>query len=322
MTDFITIILSLSFSLVGIIISIECGIYLANLCPKLISKKNEINLNRGSWRLSSLIIFLSTLSAALLLRKSSLGISRAVYYFLIISLVAFLTRSLCRMYLKVNNKNVAVKWLQLVGDYVFLLSFAAIGSYILTGKQFWQSLPGVTLFVASILAIFLIGISYLNRFPALIKRPELKNLLEIVLAVWVVLLGFVYPIALAHYNVNLIGTAMTISEVVIIISILGFGYSTFFQKKPYEMYQYIILIAFLLPLLYAWNNRPYIVSLKATTRQASSISSYNESHSWLLKPLLFLLCILILLSVYILLNLLVLENIKITKPIIKKLNRK
>lgn len=300
MNDFVLIILGLLFSFYGIICAIECGAGLVVNKPRLSSNSGANKFIPDlNWQLINSMLLLVILVCYYLVRKTNLPVNHATENFLVIGFVALLiklliSRSVYQRKVSLLNKLYAATC------YLVPLSLGSIGVYMLTGKGFWLTFVGWTLMVSMFLGLTVVGLSVANRENAYLKRPKLRQYIDSVFCAWAVILGFAFPIGLEHYNSTLVNTPLSILEVVIIVGVVGYAITAIKQKKPFELYQYAILIGVLAPLLLALNTRSYLISLRVNLVQVLKPSSYVHTSSWLLYVFIVLITIVILSSVYVL----------------------
>lgn len=309
MPTFVFILIILLFSTLALIFSVECGYSLASLFPSLISKpEKNITLNGQLWKITNSLTFLLLISFLILLKNNNLNINNSVFSLFLIALIALFIKTLTRTFLRNIKKakpNRLINYIYLLSSYLFLLCVSSVGVFLVTGKQFWVTVVGWVLFVSCFVGITLIGLSYVNRKPYLEKDINLQYLLQILFITWVLLLSFAYPISLAHFNNDLIGISLSFMEAVMFAIVFGYALSAIKQKKPYELYQYTFLAGFLVPILIAWNNRPYFLNQVIKINNILIIGGYKASYNWLVWLTLVILIVLLFVSFYLLFNLLV-----------------
>jgi hypothetical protein len=300
MSEIIFLIICLLFSVIGVVLSIELGYCLVSLQPKLASKSTDNGFtNYSMWLVMDTLLELLIVSSLILINYSYIIINNSVSWFLIIALISLIIKTSNMTFLHRGYKKVWIKKSYLIFSYITALSLGSIGIYLVTGKQFWQSIVGLTLLIAMILGLTLIGLSYFNRTSVLVKKIKLKQLLQILFVLWLVVIGFVYPVALQHYNSAIIGTSLSVMEAVILGGVIGYTISTIQQKKPQELYQYCFVIGILVTFLIGWNNRPYFISGKTTVAQILRLHAFHGSMSWLVWLVLLVMIMLLLEGLYI-----------------------
>ncbi len=309
MSNILLILISLIFSSLAIIFSVECGYCIASIFPKLSAKSNSnIALDNQLWKIINSITELLILCLLILLRNANIVINNAVFWFLIISLVAIIIKTTIRTYIRKNKKakaNILVKKSYLVSSYIAASSLGSLAIYFVTGKQFWQSFAGYTLFITMLLGITVIGLSFVNRKPNLDKDIPVKQFLQSLFVFWVIGLGFVYPISLAHYSIGLLGLSLSIMEAVLFAAVFGYTISAIKHHKPHELYQYCFMVGFISPILIAWNNRPYLIYQSISLKSTVLLNSYHHSMEWLVLLTVIIMFVLLVFSLYLITLLLV-----------------
>jgi hypothetical protein len=293
MSNVILIIIALLYSVLGIVFAIELGELFLLVNPRSGIDKKPLASTSHAWKMVYSVLLILSISVFALLFHTKLPINRSLNWLLLITIILLFEKAIFRRIFRGNLKYKNGNYKLLISSYLILLSYSAIGIYFITGKQFWDTFVGWVLIVTVFLGISIISLSYINRKPTLIDRPSRKQFLLILFSLWCIFLGYLFPIAFAHYNINLIGTSLTVLEAVIVVSFVSYLVVNFMQKKPHELYQYVFLMAFLTPIALAWNNHPYLVSLRIKLRLISLSHSYQGGYIFLVWLIFVLMVILL-----------------------------
>jgi hypothetical protein len=302
------IVLALFTASYGLICSLSCGESLAMLFPKLSSKRIVI-LPRNVYNiqlinvLALIIIFLSYI----LKRNLTYSISRSLdllFLLAIIGLIYGLMFSLDSTKRCSFSKWKISRYSNLASNFIIPTSIGSIGIYFFTGKQFWETFVGWSLLFSIIIGLVVTGLSLMNRTPEYLKTVKLRQRIDLLFALWAVILGFLFPLTLQHYDASLMGSALSILEIIIIVSVISYTLISVKQKRPFELYQYSLLISFSAPILLVINNWPYLFSLKISFSQLISRGIYLNNSYWLIYIVLLLAGMAVILSLYLIFKIL------------------
>jgi hypothetical protein len=286
----VLVIFSLMASLLAVIFSLDCGKSLALIYPKLALKKQVFgNTINPLWRINNLLFIVTTLLMGVVISHSYIHYDNSIFTYIVIGLLAFIVKTFLILVMSKQKKSVnnnIVKSVYLISSYAVVLIFSALGVYLITDKQFWVTLVGWVSIITALLGATIIGLSFINRSREITKNSSLKQIQSAIFAIWVVMLGYVFPVSLAHYNLSLIGVSMSILEIVIIASVIGYAIAVIKDKKPQQLYHFTFFIGIATPFLLVWNNRPYLVSNNIELAKATRIASYGGGYEWVIYLLL------------------------------------
>ena len=294
MTNFTAIIIGLLFSSYGVILSLNFTNSLIRIFPNLSDiKNNKTDLKCKLLIYNDLLIIIISVICRLILRNSRISYNHFVNILFFIVIFSMITKLLIDL-LYSNNKNNYLKRVHLLLSILVPLGSASIFIYLITSEMFWNSSVGWTLFISSLLGLIIIGFSCINRTPKIYEKNKYKYYIELIFGIWVVLLGFIYPVAVQHYNSSSISPVLSLLEVVILISTISYIFVSLKLKKPQELYHYTLLIGFVTPVILALNNKTYLVSSKIPI--SNFINPKNSTNFY--YNLVFIITVFIIISIY------------------------
>lgn len=302
MDNFILIVIVILFSLYGLTCALECAFSLVLFSSRLTIESKYKKVVKDYWLDAfNFLILLILFIFALLMHHTYLNFPSQLHPYILLIGIGIVAKVICRfiLYSNSNNQdNKMVKYLYLLSAFITPLALSSLGIYLITGKQFWTTLVGWSLILSAFFGLLVIGLSGINKTKELSKNIKLKQFLEIIFGVWIVLLGFVFPLSLQHFNGSIIGISLSIMEIIIVVSALGYAYANLKQKKPNELYHYSFMIGFMVPLLLAWNNRPFLIIGKIPIYQAFRSASYLSSFKTIEIVVVFTCLIAIIIGTY------------------------
>jgi cytochrome bd-type quinol oxidase subunit 2 len=266
------------FSVYGWMSSIECGVALVRLLPKL---SDNPKLSNDSftpiWEVTNVFLVFGFTGFGILFNNGIIAVSKAVLSVIAVAMLALLTRAIVVLYLFYHSNIMGLHWLNglfLITSFITPLGFGAAGIYLLTGQAFWQSQIGWVLggsLLSGLLALSLAFVAWRNQTQ--IRNLRTLNLLAnllFVLTIFVLLR--LIPDYLPHLlGVSIVAFAITVAGAAVI--------QTMFLIAKLEDYMWWILspMALVLPTLLALANRPYLVFPSLTINQAYGAQAYGAA---------------------------------------------
>jgi cytochrome bd-type quinol oxidase subunit 2 len=269
----------LLISVYGVLASIETGIALTMLFPKL-SNNSIVNKNIYTpiWEITNVFLVFASIIVAVIFNNALSRVSQIAFVPIFLAGAGLLLRAIIGMYIfySKNKASLAAKLLLIISSYLVPLSVSVIGIDLFIGNSVWSTNSGRVLLLATFLGITVIGLAFANRHKLAISVRS-KYLLYTLFALWAIDLGFMLPHSLMFTNSSLLRTPLTILIAAIAISTVAFFLYSAAKNMVYELYQYVILIGFIAPILLGLDLRPYFINHTITIKQAYGAAAYQSS---------------------------------------------
>lgn len=259
--------LAMIFGLYGLFCGALCGISLARLQPRLLGRRKHTKMENPAWEAGNLFLLLGLGGFALVFNRALEPLGRETDYWLVLALVALMVR-LCLVFWIARQRDArqiteALRILFVAACFTVPLALAAIGVFMLFGEQFWQSVPAGLLMLGCLLGLVAVGLAVVNAK---------KSYLQIVSALWLVVLGVLWPLSLemngSHILGYWLGLWLSFGIVVISVVVITDGLS----KRSYLRLAVPALAFISFPLLASAGN-PHLVYGQSTTAAAYSSGS-------------------------------------------------
>ena len=279
MATFLYLIFLTMISTYVVLASIEAGIAVTMLFPKLSNNPSASkSMYTPVWEITNVFLVFATIILTVIFNNVLHYFSQIAFVPLFFAGGGLLLRAIIGMYIfySHNKAGLWAKVLLVISSYLVPLSIAVIGIDFFTGKSVWSTSSGLILLLAAILGIKVIGLAFSNRHKLAIK-PGLKYLLYLLFGLWAIDLGFMLPYSLVSFDNTLLRTGLTILIVVIAISTTSFFLYSAAKNKIHELYQYVILIGFMTPILLGLDLMPYLINNTITIKQAYGAAAYQSS---------------------------------------------
>jgi len=279
MITFLFVLFIIMASLYGVLASIEAGIALTMLFPKL---SNSPLFNKDIytpiWEITNVFLVLAVIILTVIFNNSLSHFSKIAFVPLFFAGIGLLIRAITGMYIFYSNNkvNLLSKLLLIAASYLAPVSVAVIGVDFFTGKSVWSTNLGLALLLSALLGITVIGLTFANRHKSAISQHS-RYLLYILFAFWAIDLGFMLPHFLMSFDSNLLKTPLTILIAVIAVSTVSFFMYSAVKNKVHELYQYAILIGFITPILLGLDSKPYLIYNNITIKQAYGAAAYQST---------------------------------------------
>lgn len=267
-----SIILTASFfSIYALAAAVECGIVIKMLSRDARSRSMFTPL----WEVTNVFLVFGFTALAMLFNNALTQLSHALIATLGVALVTMLVRSclvLSVFYIRDEDKiGNFLTSVFAVTTFLVPLTFAAAGTYLLTGSLFYDTLLGCLLMAAALAGLAGLGLAVISRDKA--QRQKLPA--EIVLSVWLLLMGCVVPLSVTHSGSLLGQTSIFAISIIsglglalLLLNTIGFKIIKFWHFST---------IAFLaMPLMLAWANHPYLISGQLTAADAYGAQAYGR----------------------------------------------
>ena len=272
LVDASVLLISVFFALYGLSSAIECGLMLKMLARDSRSRTMFTPL----WEVTNVFLVFGFTALAMLFNGALGTLSHALIATLSVALFTMLARAclvLGIFYIRDDDKiGGFLTWLLAVGTYLVALSFSAAGIYLLSGADFYHTLLGSLLMLATFVGLSGVGLILTGRSQAQRKLVPA----ELVLALWYLLLGCVVPLAVTHSG------SLLNQKAILALSILaGLGLALMLMRamgfRAIKVWQFTALASLVVPVLLAWSNRPFLISGQLRLSDAFGASSYGRA---------------------------------------------
>ncbi len=282
MTTFYYIIFLIIISIYGVLASSEVGMALATLYPRL-SNSKSINryTYRPIWEMVNIFLIFAAVMFLTIFNKPFLDISRAVLIPLFFAMFGILLRPIIGNYVSYQKTKASrwSLWTLTVSSYLTPFSIAGIGIYYFTGRSVLSTGVGFILLISALLGITTIGLAFVNRDRATIKA-NFKYWLYFLFGFWAIDLGFMLPSSLISQDSRLLRAPLTILTMVLAVSVVSYFLYSAMKNKLHELYQYTILVGFIVPVLLGIDLMPYAISSTTTINHVNGVVT-NHISVWL-----------------------------------------
>ncbi|HUC95369.1 MAG TPA: cytochrome d ubiquinol oxidase subunit II [Candidatus Saccharimonadia bacterium] len=278
MTTAAIILIVIMFSVYGLLTSIECGVCWTMLFPKLTNNPRSNNIYTPIWEITNVFLVFGMTAMAMFFNGGLVKIIDKNAYLLFIAGLGLLVRAVTGLYIFYVRKNPAKlsKFILLCASYLTPICIGCVGIYLFTGHKFSATHLGQTLLLSIFFGLTLIGIAFANRFKLKIVN-KVKYTLYALYLVWAILLGYFLPKTAQSLNVNLVRLPLALIALIIATStIVYFGFAAM-KDKVHELYQFVMAVAFIVPVILAVDLRPYLIFNNITLAKAYGASAYQYS---------------------------------------------
>lgn len=277
-TDISLLVVALFFSLYGVLTSLETGVAILRLWPKLsVNPKATLKLFTPWWEVTNVFLVFGFTAFAMLFNNALPILSPKLLPVLAVAMVALIVRASLAIYFYYHtntNFGKILNLLFLIANVAIPLSFAAVGIYLLSGQYFWLIPAGWLMMGASVAGLIVIGLSFSNRYLE-VNQPLLqRNLLTWLFAAWVSLLSL-GVLQLTHTELWSSYAPVILESLLVITSAI---YIVLLNKRLlHRAWILIALTSYIAPLLLAWANRPYLAANLISLDQAFGAKAYANA---------------------------------------------
>ena len=263
----------------SVLASIEAGIAVSMIFPKLSNRFDASkNVYTPVWEITNVLLVVAIVVISVIFNNGLSDVSKIAFVPVFFAIFGLLFRAISGLYIFYSQNKIGVipKLMLIISSYLTPLSIGVIGIDLFTGRSVWSSSTGILLFISSLIGISTFGFAFVNRHKLIISS-KVKYLLYSLFASWAILLGFLLPHSLLHFDNSLLRYPLTILVASIAVSTVGFFLYSAAKNKVYELYQYVILLGFITPILLGLDLRPYLFNFTITLKQAYGAAAYQSS---------------------------------------------
>ncbi len=261
--NFALITLAVVYGVYSLFSSGLCGVALARVYPNFLVKKRQRKLENPAWELGSLFLLFGLGGFMLVFGNANSALGELDYW-LVIALLATLMRASLLLWIgrqrEAKKITTSIKWLFALCCFSAPLAMAAIGVYMLSGKQFWETANGGLLMLSALFGLTAVGLALVGA-----KKKYLRTSV----AIWLLVFGCIWPLSLEMSGSLLAGywLGLWLSTAVVVISLVVL--TDGIAKRYYLRVATPVLALLSFPLL-AGATLPSLVFAHSTVEEAFS----------------------------------------------------
>lgn len=260
------LIVGLLFSIYAWLATVEFGISLLRLLPKL----NTGRLSRlftPRWELANIFLLLGIGAFAIGFHTSVSAIARDVLSTLIIGASALALRIGLVFYLlshkkeqQQNRQSVAIaNGLFALASLLVPICLAAVGIYFLLGQAFWITTSGWVLMGMAVSLLAALSLSFIYWQAGNRASVQVQWAARIAIAVFAAIAALVAQLVIRQDSPHLLSVPFAIFVLLVACTLLWQGALFTTKRADHGMWWYLSMIAIVTPLLLALANQPWLV---------------------------------------------------------------
>jgi len=266
MTTISLLIVGLLFSVYAWLATVEFGISLLQLLPKL----NTGRLSRlftPRWELANIILVVGLVVFAIAFNTSLSAVAYDVLSTLIIGGAALALRVVMVFYLLSHKKDrrqnpravVIANALFALASCMVPASLAAIGIYLLIGQAFWITPSGWVLMAMALALLAALALSFIYWQAGTRASMRLQWASRIAIAVFAVIAALIAQVVIGDDSPHLLSAPFAVFVLLVACTLLWQGALFTTKRADHGMWWYLSIVALVTPLLLALANQPWLV---------------------------------------------------------------
>lgn len=273
------VIVCLMFSVYMWMASIEFGIALLRLWPRLDTGKLVNKLFTPMWEVTNVFLVFGFTGFAVLFNNALVPISHAVLPTLAVGVTALLLRGSIVLYLfyyrpkeqGLTPGNAAFA----LANFLVPASFTAVGVYLLTGQAFWLTASGWSLMAMAISLFAAMGWAFVYLRAGHQAGLRLQWLARACIALFALIGSIGVQLVVSRDAPHLLTLTFSVVSLLAAFSILWQGALLTTRRADHGMWWYLSAVSLAMPLLMAFANRPWLVYGQHTLEQAYGAQAYG-----------------------------------------------
>ena len=273
---FLTVIFLL-FGVCAWLSTVEAGIGLMRLLPTGTKNKMTLEIITPAWEVTNIFLVFAFAAFIAIFSNSLSKIVDMVSPFLIICGVAVLIRSALILYFYYFKPRLGFKLpnlLFVLSCLVFSLSLGAIGIYLISGANFWDSLLGTVMFTGLILGVASLSIAFYFFKAGIEASVKLKRASRISNLLLYINVSIIMELLVNQRLSHIYSLSYELFALFIVFVPL-WQLSLWYDRKESYMWLYLSVVAVLYPLLIALSNRPYLLYPNILIAQAYGSGGFS-----------------------------------------------
>ena len=259
--------------------TIEFGIALLRMWPKLDTGKLVNRLFTPMWEVTNVFLVFGFTGVAILFNNALPTIAQAVLSTLVVGLTALLVRAITVLYVfyyKPDEAGVTVpNFLFAVTSFLVPASFTAVGIYMITGQVFWQTTSGWVLMLSATALLFAMALSFVYWRSGDQATPRLQWLTRIAVGLFALLGAVVLQLVVPDKIPHLASLPLAIFVILAAATVLWEAALLTTKRADHGMWWYLSLVTLASPFLFAFANWPWLVYGSYTLQEAFGAQAYG-----------------------------------------------
>ena len=256
MPEFTLLITALLFGMYAWLSGLELGVALLRLSKNLDPRKNQ-SLFTPVWEITNMIMVFAFVAFGVFFNNVLPRLDGTVFGILAVTMTALLARACLVLYMYHIKSRPGVNLVNLlfvVCSALVPLGFAAIGVYLLTGRLFWYTHAGWTLFLVAKLGLLSLAASFV-----LFQTKRRSTLLRLAVTGLTVTWAAFGTLALQHVlPTHLLGSGF-VAWTALLDLVLLYTAVLLFLHREQHLWIGLSIVAILAPIVWALTNLPYLV---------------------------------------------------------------